>query len=89
MTNLTPDRGGGNRPHSMLSESDRRILTEAMERARQRERESFLVVLQSSPGDDQRPPVARLRQLLKIALRGLGLQCLEARRSDGSAVSNG
>lgn len=42
------------------------------------EKSSFSIRLEATGRDAcGRPPVVRLRQLLKIALRGLGLRCTE------------
>lgn len=49
------------------------------------EKSSFCIVLQST-GRDPRPAAVRLRQLLKIALRGLGLRCTSATDSSGQEV---
>lgn len=52
--------------------------------------ESYVVTLRAMPGDS-RPPVTRLRQLLKIARRALRLQCVavqEVVAKDSVGVTN-
>jgi hypothetical protein len=42
--------------------------------------EEFIITLRAL-GDDDAPPVVRLRHLLKYALRGLRLRCTDARET--------
>lgn len=45
----------------------------------------FILTLEPT-GNDTRPPTTRLRGLLKIALRGFGLRCVQA--TEGEKVNS-
>jgi hypothetical protein len=48
---------------------------------------SFTITLEALP-DDLRPPEIRLRQLLKIALRGMRLRCVGLAEVGGERIPN-
>ena len=51
-----------------------------------RAKERFIVELESS-GDDERPPIVRLRAALKLFKRMFNLRCAELRTATGAPLS--